>query len=171
MNSPPTPHHASARTGDGGKTGPVVALPPGSHGQVAALLQHYAAREILLWRTPEDILAHAQDFLVTEDDNGITGCVALHDYGSGLYEIRSLAVTPAQTGRGLGGALVGGCIDRARARGGNEVFALTRQVDFFVHLGFRQVDRERFPDKVWRDCRLCPHRDCCDETAVALTLA
>jgi N-acetylglutamate synthase-like GNAT family acetyltransferase len=50
------------------------------------------------------------------------------------------------------------------------LFALTRVVDFFQRFGFVETDRAMFPEKVWRDCRLCPLINRCDETAVVLSL-
>jgi N-acetylglutamate synthase-like GNAT family acetyltransferase len=50
------------------------------------------------------------------------------------------------------------------------LFALTRAVSFFERLGFARCDRESFPEKIWRDCRLCRVRDRCDEQAVAIRL-
>ncbi|HMP42359.1 MAG TPA: hypothetical protein PKA05_18420, partial [Roseiflexaceae bacterium] len=58
----------------------------------------------------------------------------------------------------------------ARTRGFPTIFALTRAVGFFTKLGFVVTGNERFPEKVWRDCVLCPLRDRCDETAVVLEL-
>ena len=50
------------------------------------------------------------------------------------------------------------------------MFALTLQVEFFARLGFVQVDKAIFPQKVWLDCRQCPKRHQCDETAMELRL-
>ncbi|MER3461221.1 MAG: GNAT family N-acetyltransferase, partial [candidate division GAL15 bacterium] len=68
------------------------------------------------------------------------------------------------------GALVQALVARARSAGARTVFALTRAVAFFERQGFRVTDRERFPEKVWRDCVRCPLRDRCDEVAVAMRL-
>jgi amino-acid N-acetyltransferase len=42
---------------------------------------------------------------------------------------------------------------------------------FFEKLGFREVPRERFPTKVWRDCLRCDRYASCNEKAVTLDLA
>lgn len=146
----------------------VRALQPTDVEAVARILQHYASQEILLWRTPADIQAHAANFLVAEAGGAVVGCVALQDYDDDRYELRSLAVAEGQTGRGIGSALVQAALDLAQARGARELFALTRRVAFFAGRGFRVVPKERFPQKVWRDCLRCRKRDCCDETAVAV---
>ncbi len=46
------------------------------------------------------------------------------------------------------------------------VFALTRAVPFFEKQGFIITDKDNFPEKVWRDCMICPVRHACDEVAV-----
>lgn len=135
---------------------------------VAAILQYYASQEILLWRTPEDILEHKESFHVAVLSDEVVGCVALQDYGRGLYELRSLAVKKGCQGKGIGSELVRYLVDEARRINARELFALTGKVRFFQHLGFRLEQRDNFPQKVWRDCQNCRKRDCCDETAVAV---
>ncbi len=137
-------------------------------GEVAAILQYYASREVLLWRTQADILAHAESFFVAEESGRLAGCVALQNYRGGLYELRSLAVREGAAGRGIGTALVQGVIAEARRRGARQLFALTTRTGFFRKNGFKPVNREQFPQKVWKDCQLCPRRDCCDEVAVTI---
>ena len=84
--------------------------------------------------------------------------------------LRSLAVLPAYRSYGVGGLIVRGLVERARERGIPTVFALTRAVQFFERLGFVVTERERFPEKVWRDCVVCPLQHACDETAVVMEL-
>ncbi|MBZ5542069.1 MAG: hypothetical protein LAO07_00130 [Acidobacteriia bacterium] len=74
------------------------------------------------------------------------------------------------TRRGLGRALSEQILDEAEGHGLKSVFALTLVPDFFTKLGFREVPRERFPTKVWRDCLTCPKYFQCDERAMALDL-
>jgi amino-acid N-acetyltransferase len=40
----------------------------------------------------------------------------------------------------------------------------------FKRLGFRTIDKERLPHKVWNDCNACLHQENCDETAMVLSL-
>ena len=87
-----------------------------------------------------------------------------------LAEVRSLAVLPQYRALGAGAAIVGGIVEQARRRGFPTVFALTRAVGFFERLGFSVTVKERFPEKVWRDCVICPLQHACDETAVVLDL-
>jgi amino-acid N-acetyltransferase len=50
------------------------------------------------------------------------------------------------------------------------LFALTRVVGFFLRCGFVPAERDRFPQKIWRDCWQCPFLERCDETAVVLEI-
>ncbi len=137
---------------------------------IAKILEYYAAREILLWRTAEDILAHVESFLVATCDDEILGCIALHDFEGGLFELRSLAVRHDLTGLGIGRQLVDAAIAVGRERGAIRLFALTSKQDFFSRFGFHSVPKEEFPQKVWRDCQQCRKRDACDETAVTFSI-
>jgi amino-acid N-acetyltransferase len=56
--------------------------------------------------------------------------------------------------------------EEARLLGIGTVFALTLQDVFFHKLGYRTVQKEMFPLKVWADCRQCPKINACDEIAV-----
>ena len=52
-----------------------------------------------------------------------------------------------------------------------KIFALTYRDNFFCNLGFRIVEKDMFPEKIWSDCVLCPKQNCCDEIAVLLELS
>ena len=140
--------------------------------KIPLLLAPYVERQSVLPRQPDEILQHLGNFLVARRSNGeLVGVVALRDFGSGLQEIRSLAVSAAYSGRGLGSKLLLAAIELARKRGAKQVFALTLRPRLFQRLDFDLVEKEQFPQKVWADCSKCPKLDCCDEIAVSLTLA
>ena len=42
----------------------------------------------------------------------------------------------------------------------------TRKPEFFAHLGFTEAKREELPDKINKDCHVCPRLHCCDEVAM-----
>ena len=124
----------------------------------------------LLPRSPENIRASLDTWLVAEVDGQIVGIGSLLAMSPTLVEIRSLAVLPAYRRYGVGASMVKGLVARARARGIPTVFALTRAVPFFERMGFNITDRELFPEKVWKDCVVCPLKNACDETAVVMNL-
>ncbi|WP_298030376.1 hypothetical protein [uncultured Desulfovibrio sp.] len=45
---------------------------------------------------------------------------------------------------------------------------MTCQGAFFTHLGFRVVDKNVLPQKIWADCVRCAEYPDCDKTAVFL---
>ncbi|HEX7587041.1 MAG TPA: GNAT family N-acetyltransferase, partial [Anaerolineae bacterium] len=87
-----------------------------------------------------------------------------------LVEVRSLAVAPAYRKNGIGAKIVEALVGEAQTRGMKMVFALTRAVPFFERVGFGVTEKENFPEKVWRDCLICPVRHACDEVAVVRTV-
>jgi len=42
--------------------------------------------------------------------------------------------------------------------------------EVFESNGFHRMEKERFPQKVWSDCAVCPKRECCDEIAMVREL-
>jgi amino-acid N-acetyltransferase len=125
----------------------------------------------LLPRSSSNLLHYLRDFRVAVDGNGrLIGCGALQLVNDCLAEIRSIAVDPAWRGSGIGSRIVQALLRDARRIRIARVFCLTRRLTFFGRLGFVPVPMERFPEKVWNDCRLCSRRDACDETAMELVL-
>ncbi|MBZ5696827.1 MAG: N-acetyltransferase [Acidobacteriia bacterium] len=120
----------------------------------------------LLPRTHANLVQHLRDFRVAHAGARLVGCGALQIVGPELAEIRSVAVDPAYRGLGIGWRIVKTLVADARRRGVPRLFCLTRRADFFARQGFVEVPKERFPHKVWNDCRLCPRRHACDEVAM-----
>lgn len=120
----------------------------------------------LLPRSLDSIRESIGDWIVAAEKNRIIGCGSLVEMGPTLSEVRSLAVAPEYRKHGIGGQLVEALIAAAREREIPTVFALTRAVPFFEKLGFTVTVKDDFPEKVWRDCLICPVRHACDEVAV-----
>jgi N-acetylglutamate synthase-like GNAT family acetyltransferase len=137
---------------------------------IADIVNLHARQGHLLPRSAENIRQSLSNWLVAEVDGVVVGIGSLLAMSPTLVEVRSLAVLPAYRSLGVGGVLVDGLVERARQRGIPTVFALTRAVPFFERLGFVVTATERFPEKVWKDCVVCPLRERCDETAVVLEL-
>ena len=130
----------------------------------------YTPDGTLLARTRADLSRHLADFLVAAHRGALVGCGALQRVEPALGEIRTVAVDPEWRGLGVGGMLVEGLAQEARLRGMSRVFCLTRRVEFFRRHGFEVVEKDRFPQKVWNDCRHCPRLAWCDETAMERAL-
>jgi len=130
-------------------------------------LVNYGEREgQLLPRSLEAIQEGIGEWIVALSAENIVGVGSLIEMGPTLVEVRSLAVAPAYRKNGVGAKIVEALVGQAHARGIKTVFALTRAVPFFQKAGFSVTEKENFPEKVWRDCLICPVRHACDEVAV-----
>lgn len=139
---------------------------------ILSLVNDHVRRGDLLPRSETAIRETLDDWLVAKDASGeIVACVSLLSYTPALAEVRSLAVHDRVKGAGWGRSILKAAVAEARLRRIPTLFALTRAVGFFERGGFQIGSRDRFPEKVWRDCRLCPLYDRCDETAVVLHLS
>lgn len=130
------------------------------------LLEIYASKGNLLPRTMSELYRHLRDFFVIEIDHKVVACGALEIFTEDLGEVRSLVVDEAHEGRGLGRLLVERIADEARAIGLRRLMALTYVPAFFSKLGFRIVEKDTLPEKVWGVCVKCYKYNQCDETAV-----
>ena len=138
--------------------------------QMADLINGYAAQGEMLPKSLNKLYQSLRDFVVVEEGGQIVGCGALHIVWDDLAEIRSLAVVEEQWGNGLGRQMVTCLLEEARQLGLPTVFALTYRGEFFKKLGFRVVDKDTLPRKIWVDCIDCLKFPHCDETAVVLHL-
>ncbi len=172
MASPP---RLPARPSPSSATSPAPAIRPARPADVptiAAMVRRHARIGNVLPRGAEDIAASLADWVVAAGEDGrIVACGALWIYGPHLAEVRSLIVEDAAQGTGLGGRIVSALEAEARRRDIDRLFTLTRAVGFFERQGFAITDKDRFPEKVWKDCHLCPLVDDCDETALIRPLS
>jgi len=130
------------------------------------LIQIYAEKGIVLPRTYLSLYQHLQCLYVMKQDNNILGVAGLHVLGPDLAEIRSLVVSPDYAGKGIGRSLVKRIISDAPKLGISRVMSFTYETEFFKKCGFKIVEMETLPEKVWVDCMNCPKFNCCDEVAM-----
>ncbi|MFD0586714.1 N-acetyltransferase [Paenibacillus sp. GCM10027627] len=130
------------------------------------LIKGYAEKGVMLPRSREALVYLIDTFVVAEIGSEVVGCGALTKLGDSLVEIRSLGMTEGYKGLGIGSKLVDCLLEQAKAQGLTKVMALTYAVSFFERNGFQVVDKEIFPEKVWKDCVNCPKQNACDEIAV-----
>ena len=135
-----------------------------------ALIARYAREDRMLEREREFLTERLRDYLVADEDGAFQGCCALAVLTPDLAEIRSLAVLPEASGRGIGKALVDACVAEARRLGLRRVFALTLVPEFFERCGFTLTSLGRLPEKSAAECPVCPKRFACDEQAMLLHL-
>jgi len=134
------------------------------------LITHYADMGNLLPRPVNEIYRHLRDFFVVELNGIIVACGALEIFTENLGEVRSLVVDDNVKGKGMGRLLVARIIDETRALGLKRLMALTYVPEFFHRLGFKTVNKDMLPEKVWGICIKCYKYNNCDEIAVLLEL-
>ncbi len=137
---------------------------------LSAITVEYARQGIMLERSDESIVENIRNFFVAEYNGEVIGCCAIAFYTSKLAEIRSLAVFNRYKMKGIGRLLVEKAETVLREEGVSEVFVLTLSSEFFRRLGYREIQKEYFPQKIWRDCTHCPKLMACDEIAMVKTL-
>jgi amino-acid N-acetyltransferase len=138
---------------------------------ISALVNYFAAQDVMLPRSEDRIRANLSDYVVAEDAGRLAGCGSLANLTPQLAEIRALAVAPDYQGQGVGALLVAALLETAQARAIAQVCALTLRPDFFQRQGFHVVDRWHLTPKIWSECVRCPKYHRCDEVAVLLNLA
>ena len=118
-------------------------------GDVDAILQineRFARRGILLSRTPEEIAEQIGSFRVSELDGEVVGIAALRDFGDGIGELRSLAVSDTVQGRGMGEMLVRAIVRDARDAGIGRLYVLTANPGYFALHGFEELAWDDVPE-------------------------
>lgn len=112
---------------------------PASQQDLAAIetfILPFVADGKLLPRTISELGQLLKTLFVAERDGQIVGCAALEIYSPKLAEIRSLAVSPAVQGSGVGKLLVNACLELAKQNNILEVMAITSSDAFFLACGF-----------------------------------
>ncbi len=131
----------------------------------------------MLYRSQSQVLQQVRDYFVAADHseelNGsssdrILACGSLDITWNDLAELRSLAVRQDMQGKGLGTFVVEALMDDAAEIGLKYVFALTYKPHFFEKLGFKIIDKQQLPHKVWSICIDCLKFPVCDEVAMQI---
>ncbi len=139
---------------------------------IHGLLNEYSSKGELLPRPLSALYDHLRSFsvYVDEKENRVVGCCALQFCWEDLAEIRSLAVHPDHTQRGIGTKLAETALEEAKSFNIQKIFTLTYRPGFFERFGFEQIDRSELPLKIWGDCLLCVKFPDCDEIAMMKTV-
>ena len=110
----------------------------------------------LLARTLEELVVHAGRFVVALRGKTIVGCAELAPLSPQVAEVRSLAVSALERGRGVGTRLVDELRRRARLEGFDKLCAFTHSPGYFSQMGFSIVPHLWLPEKIFTDCVKCP---------------
>ena len=135
------------------------------------LIRIFSETGKVLFRSLDEIKENISSFWVYEKNDQLIGVCSLKKDWGRLVELRSLGVDPRYSGQGIGTKMVEASLKEALSTDCDTLFVLTYAVSMFKRLGFRTIDKERLPHKVWNDCNACLHQENCDETAMILSLA
>jgi amino-acid N-acetyltransferase len=138
--------------------------------KIVSLINNYSRHNLMLARTNESVIKEIRNFIIAEMDGKITGCCAVSFFSIDLAEIRSLAVDEHYKGMGIGRSLISYAEKILKEEGIKHAFVLTLMEEFFLKLGYRKINKTKFPQKIWRDCLSCPKIMKCDETAMEKSL-
>ncbi|MFY2858899.1 amino-acid N-acetyltransferase [Mycobacterium sp. THU-M104] len=123
---------------------------------IKRLVDTYAGK-ILLEKNLVTLYEAIQEFWVAEcaDKPGeVVGCGALHVMWADLGEIRTVAVDPAMTGRGIGHAIVDRLLQVAHELQLERLFVLTFETEFFGKHGFTEIEGTPVTAEVFEEmCR------------------
>lgn len=133
---------------------------------IHSLINKFAKDDEMLPRSLNEIYENIRDFFVCKDNENIIGTAALHVLWENLAEIRSIAVLKEYRNQGIGKKLIERCLKEAGELGVEKVFALTYNPKFFKKFGFKDIDKNTLPQKIWGDCLKCPKFPECEEVAV-----
>lgn len=134
------------------------------------LINHYATEGQMLARARTTLYEGIRELSVVEDQGQVVAVGSLHVVWCDLAEVRALAVAPDYIKQGLGKTLVQTFLQEAKGLELPRVFALTYKPQFFMKCGFRVIDKDELPQKVWKECVNCPQFPNCEETAVIIDL-
>lgn len=135
--------------------------------QIHSLINLYAAKNLMLPRSLNEIYDNIRDFWVCAENNRIIGCCGLHMIGwDNLAEIKSLAVAKNKQKKGIASELIDSCLKEAKQFKVRNIFVLTYVPNFFKRFGFKKISKTRLPHKIWTECCQCPKFPKCDEEAL-----
>jgi N-acetylglutamate synthase and related acetyltransferases len=115
----------------------------------------------------EGVKDAVDDFIVAEVGDNLIGAIGIELYGrTGL--LRSAVVSTERRGQGVGRALVGELLSRARSANLESLYLLTTTAEpYFESFGFAVVDRSTVPPELNASAEL---RGACPDTATVMRL-
>ncbi|MBU1587564.1 MAG: amino-acid N-acetyltransferase [Actinobacteria bacterium] len=124
---------------------------------IQQLVEPLAERRILLGKDRVVLYEAVQEFRVAVTDDGtIIGCGALHVMWEDLGEVRTLAVTDAWLGKGVGHAILERIQSDAVELGLSRLFCLTFETTFFGRHGFDPIEESVVAPEVFAQLTLSP---------------
>jgi len=138
--------------------------------QMNKLVNHFAQKDLMLARPLGELYENIRDYYVYVENGSIVGCAALHVFWKDLAEIKSIAVGEDYQKRGIGKQLIEKCIEEGKALGISRLFVLTYIPEFFERIGFKRIDKDLLPHKIWAECVKCYKFPDCGEVSLVIEI-
>ena len=107
---------------------------------IRAIIDTYVLGRRLLAKETVTLYETVQEFTIAEYKGEVVGCGALHVLWEDLAEVRTVAVLESMRGKGVGNAIIGNIVERARGLGVDRIFCLTFETEFFGRNGFEVIE-------------------------------
>jgi len=135
--------------------------------QMQELVRPEVESGVILVRSNDELATNIRSYFIALKEDKIVGFNALHLHTPKLAEIRSLIVSEAQRGKGIGQTLINKATQEGSALGLKEILVLTYRQAFFEALGFVEIPKESIPEhKIWADCIKCKLFPVCNEVSL-----
>jgi amino-acid N-acetyltransferase len=134
------------------------------------LVNHFAQKDLMLARPLSELYENIRDYYVYIENGSIIGCAALHIFWKDLAEIKSVAVEEDHQKKGIGKQLIEKCLEEGKVLGINRLFVLTYIPEFFERMGFKRIDKELLPHKIWSECVKCYKFPDCNEVPLIIEI-
>ena len=138
--------------------------------QMNKLVDHFAKKDLMLARPLGELYENIRDYYVYVENGSIVGCAALHIFWKDLAEIKSIAVEEDYQKRGIGKQLIQKCLEEGKALGISRLFVLTYIPEFFERMGFKLIDKDLLPHKIWTECVKCFKFPDCGEVSLVIEI-
>lgn len=138
--------------------------------QMNKLVNHFAQKDLMLPRSLSELYENIRDYNVYVENGSIVGCAALHVFWKDLAEIKSIAVEEDYQKRGIGKQLIEKCLEEGKALGISRLFVLTYIPEFFERMGFKLIDKDLLPHKIWTECVKCYKFPDCGEVSLVIEI-
>ena len=137
---------------------------------MSRLINQFAKKDLMLPRPLSELYEKIRDHYVYVENGSIRGCASLHVFWKDLAEIKSVAVDENFQKRGVGKELIQKCFEDGKKLGVNKLFVLTYIPEFFESMGFKRVDKELLPHKIWSECVKCHKFPDCGEIPLLIEI-
>ena len=138
--------------------------------QMNKLVDYFAKKDLMLARPLGELYENIRDYYVYVENGSIVGCTALHVFWKDLAEIKSVAVEEGHQNKGIGKQLINKCLEEGKALGISRLFVLTYIPEFFERMGFRRIDKDLLPHKIWTECVKCYKFPDCGEVSLVIEI-